>query len=106
MASIYTIKQHDNYPSLVLTLTDQNGPINLSTATTVKLILKSGTTTITGTCNITTPTSGIVTYVWAAGDTSVVGTYDGEVEITWNTGKIETVPNDSYFTITVFPDLG
>lgn len=106
MASIYTIKQHDNYPPLVLTLTDQNGPINLSTATTVKLILKSGTTTITGNTVITTPTSGVVTYNWAAGNTDVVGQYDGEVEITWNTGKVETVPNDSYFSITVMPDLG
>jgi len=106
MATLYTIKQHDNYPPLVLTLTDQNGPINLSTATTVKLILKSGTTSITGNCVITTPTSGIVTYNWGGSDTAVVGTYDGEVEITWNTGKIETVPNDSYFSITVMADLG
>lgn len=34
--------------------------------------------------------------------TAVAGTYKGEVEITWATGKIETVPNDGHFVA----DLG
>ena len=102
----YTIKQNDNYPDLQLTLSDKNGPINLTSATAVKLILKFGTTSVVGAMTKTDAANGVVTYTWAAGSTAVAGTYKGEVEITWATGKIETVPNDGYFEVIIMADLG
>lgn len=102
----FTIKQHDNYPDLVLTLSDQNGPINLTSATGVKLILKFGTTSIIGAMTKTDAANGVVTYTWGEGSTDLAGTYRGEVEITWATGKIETVPNDAYFEVIIMADLG
>jgi hypothetical protein len=43
-----TVKQYDTYPPWVMALTDDEGPIDLSTASTVKFVAKavSGATTI------------------------------------------------------------
>lgn len=103
-----TMKQHDTYPPLTATLTDLNGPINLTTATSVKLILRddADAVTVSGTCTIVSAAAGTVSYTWITGNTDQVGSYKGEFEITWATGKIETVPNDSYFTFAVVADLG
>ncbi len=102
----YTIKQHDNFPDFVATVSDANGLIDLTDATSVKLILKSDAVVIDGIMAIDNAVGGGLSYEWAAGDTDVAGIYDGEIEITWSTGKIETVPNDSYFTVTIVADLG
>jgi hypothetical protein len=102
-----TIKQHDTYPPLDAVLEDQDGPIDLTTATTVKLILKpTSGSSITGTCTVVTPAAGLVSYTWIVGDTAVVTSYQGEFEITWATGKVTTVPNDGYFQVVVMADLG
>jgi len=102
----FTIKQHDTWPALRATLTDQDGPINLTTATAIKLIMKGTAVTVTGNCTVTDAPNGIVTYTWATGDLNTADTYNLEFEITWNTGKVETVPNDSYLTVKVVADLG
>ena len=104
----FTIKQHDTWPALSATLSDQSGLINLTTATTVKLILKtaSGSATITGTCAIDDAVNGEVSYAWVSPDTDTVNSYNGEFEITWSNGKVTTVPNDTYFTVEIKADLG
>lgn len=110
MATTITIKQHDTWPPLVAILSDANGVIDLTTATTVKLLLKSlgaGSTVVSGTCTVDAPpTQGQVTYDWQPADTASVNTFNGEFEITWSNGKITTVPNDSYFTVEIKADLG
>lgn len=104
----FTLKQHDTWPPLDATLEDAAGPINLTTAASVKLILKtpSGSTTITGTCSIVSAVAGTVRYLWQTSDTASVNTFNAEFEITWNDGKIETVPNSGYFEVSVVADLG
>ena len=104
MADI-TFKQHDNWPPLDAVLSDADGPMNISGAT-VKLILVGKTVTITGNCSLVSETGGQVRYTWANGDLAVAGDYNGEFEITFPTGKIETVPNAGYFTLTIKEDLG
>lgn len=104
----FTLKQHDTWPPLDAALVDANGPINLTTAASVKLILKtaSGSTQIIGTCSIVSAVAGTVRYLWQTSDTASVNTFNAEFEITWNDGKIETVPNSGYFEVAVVADLG
>ena len=101
-----TVKQHDTWPPVRATLSDASGPIDLTGATQIKLILKGATVTITGNCTVVSAPAGTVSYTWAAGDTAVAGDYQGEFEITWPGGKVETVPNDSYLAVTIKADLG
>lgn len=101
----FTIKQNDTWPPLVAILSNQDGPIDLTTAAQVKMYLRGTTVTINGTCSITNAAAGEVTYTWAVGDLAVNGNYDGEFEITWASGKKETVPNDGYFSFTILDDL-
>jgi hypothetical protein len=107
----FTIKRNDRLPKLRATLQQGSpaAPIDLTTASSVKAIFKEvggAATTFSGTCTLITPSSGIVEYAWASGDTAVSGTYQGEFEIDWGAGLKETVPNDSYFTLTIVDDLG
>lgn len=101
-----TIKQHDTYPPLTAALKTSGVAIDLTTATAVKVILKGATVTVTGTCTVTGASTGAVSYQWVTGDTAVADTYNGEFEVTWSDGKIETIPNDSYFTVVIKADLG
>jgi hypothetical protein len=66
----------------------------------------SGTNKINAAVTLTTPASGIITYEWAAGDTDTVGTYNGEFQITYTSGKMLTVPTVGYKSIEVIADLG
>lgn len=103
----FSLKQDDTWPAINATLSDANGPINLTTATTVKILLKptGGGTLIQGTCTIVNAAAGTVRYQWVTGDTVAAGTYNGEFEITWADGKIGTVPNEGYFTVEIIADL-
>lgn len=108
-----TLKAHDTWPPVRFTLSDANGPVDLSTATTVKMILKgtanTGAVTITGTCvpdPDQTANKGKGSYTWATGDTDNPDTYNAEFEVTWGDGTIETFPNDGYKTVLIEEDLG
>ncbi len=102
----FTIKRGDRRPILEATLSDESGPINLTSAVSVTLLLKSGLTTVSGVCAIVSAAAGTVSYTWGATDTLIVGEYDAEFEILWSTGIVETVPNDSYFSVSFVQDLG
>ena len=45
-------------------------------------------------------------YVWQTGDTDTAGTFQGEFEVTYTSGEIETFPNDGYIGIEVLADIG
>jgi hypothetical protein len=106
----YVVKRHDTFPALKATLSDENGPINLTSATRVKFIAASTTTStplvIEGECTIEEATGGVVAYPWAVGDLATAGTYNVEFQITWAGGGIESVPNTGYKTMLVEVDLG
>lgn len=107
-----TIKQHDLFPVLEVTLTDELGLVDLTAATAVKFLakLQAGATTIVGTmtkaANQTTTGKGKATYQWVSPDTSVIGVYDVEFELTWPSSLPETFPHDSYKTLEIKADLG
>src|ERR1700733_8450843 len=92
-----TIKQGDTWPPLAAILSDANGPIDLSTATTIEIWMKgiSGTV-VSGLCTPVDAAAGSIIYSWGPTDTAVPDTYNVEFEITWSGGGEETVPNDSY----------
>src|SRR5690242_16797404 len=102
------IKRGDTRPKLVRNLQQTVdgvvSNIDLTMATSVRLILKAQTGSATGggACTITDAVNGEVTYTWASADTATVTLWNAEWEITWNDSGIETVPSDSYITIQVY----
>lgn len=100
-------KQHDLWPPLVATLTDDDGPIDLTNADHVTVFWRGTAGSGDGRCTVDgDPTTGIVTYQWIAGDTDNPGSYDVEYEIMWPSTRPETVPNSGYRSIVIEPDLG
>jgi hypothetical protein len=93
-----TIKAGDTFPPITLTLSDEAGPINLTTAVEVTLRAKSSTHAITGTCSIVTAASGVVAYSPTTEETANPGTYEMECLIDWgeSSGKdrYQTAPSD------------
>ena len=87
------IVQNDTRPPLEFTLTQDGAPVNL-TGCTVRFYMKdavSGSTKISGaTCTVTDAANGKCRYDWTGTDTNTVGTYLGEVEVTFGDGKIQT----------------
>ena len=111
----FTIKQHDTAPSYVIDLADNYGlqdeaPIDLTTATSITFLMReagtAGAPKVSAAMTVVgAATAGRVQHDWSAGDTDTVGSFDVEFEIEWSDGTIETVPNDSYLTVTVVDDL-
>ena len=110
MGSTFTIKQGDILPKLRATLKDGTGAvIDLTLATSVRLIVKNyaGQEVVNANTTIVSPpTSGIVEYAWITANTATAGSFRGEFEINFSTGQVQTVPNDSYITIQIIPQLG
>lgn len=55
---------------------------------------------------MTDEVQGIGDYRWAAGDTDVEGNYEYEFEITWPNAEPQTIPQDSFFALTIIADAG
>lgn len=99
----------DNLPELTFTLKDKSSAasgytldpdnnvtwsaINISGGT-VKLRLRElGSTTVksTITCTITDAANGVVTTIFPDGVLDTAGTFEGEIEITFSNGRVQTV---------------
>lgn len=114
-ASPPTWKRGDTYPPYAATLQQAGGAsvLPLTAASQVELIAKNtGASTtsptsvlIRGIMSIASPALGYVTYSWGASDLILSDVYNVEYEISWSAGGTENVPNDSYDTFAVFPDL-
>lgn len=108
MAADFVIKSFDRLPSIQATLSSAGGPINLTTATAVRFIMRpaaGGAVKVNAPAVIVTPASGVVRYDWAANDTNLAGSYQAEWSVTWADGKQQTVPTTSYHTVDVLADL-
>ena len=107
MMSFY-IKQHDTTPSLRADLKNGNADaIDLIGATVRFHMREIGKTTviIDASANIISEAGGTVQYNWVTGDTSDIGSYQAEFEVTYPAGGIETFPNDGYIRIEVIDDI-
>jgi hypothetical protein len=104
-----TIKRGDTWPPLRGLASDEDGPINMTTADSVTLLAKSGATLISGTVVPLAAPDGDGfnwSYTWGAADTNIVGEYSVELEIDWGGGQYETIPNDGVETLTIIQDQG
>lgn len=105
--STTTRKKGDTTPALKITCTDTatGDPVNLSTASSVRVIAtRNGTNILDAT---TTGTSaGVVTQPLTAALTSTNGAVMVEVEVTWPDGTKQTFPTVGQLCLMVVPDLG
>ena len=109
MAVDFTIKQHDQLPELVATLTDALSDVVNVTGATVRFIMTNKATTIKVLdvpATVVDAPAGIVKYTWQDGDTDVAATYNAEFEVKFSDGRVESFPNSKYIAIKVFADLG
>lgn len=90
--------QGDTRPALICTLTDENtnAPISIVGATVVLKFREVGSDTLKATIpgSITNGAQGQVAFYWASVPTSLdgePGDYEGEIEITFSDGQIQTV---------------
>ena len=103
------LKQHDRRPFFLAVLKGDGLPVDLTQATSARLIATlegASTPAITGVLTFVVPrSSGQVSYAWQTNDTSTVGSYRAEVEVTWSDGTLQTFPNAGYIPLTILPDL-
>lgn len=106
----YLMKRNDRMPSLETTLYNGSVPLDLTAATAVKMIARSAgaaSPKVDAAMTVVAPaTSGVVRYDWGLTDTDTAGTYRLEFEVTWNTGKKQTIPNYGYDELVIAEDLG
>jgi len=103
----FSIKQNDTSPSLQAILKDAAlNPINLVGAN-VRLHMKSADNIlkIDELMIIVDGLEGLVQYDWQVGDTSTVGTYYVEFEVTYSDGSIETFPNVGSLSLVITREL-
>lgn len=102
----FTIKRNDRRPRYRVNLTTDGTPADLSAATSVKFLMKQGSTLkVSQPATIVDPLTGLVEYAWAAGDTDTPGEYNVEFEVSWGL-ETQTFPSVGYFTCTIESDLG
>ena len=98
-----TIPAGDTFPPLKVSVADEAGLVDLTTATSVELAARSGVNTINGTMTVIDPPEtvdidGVATqvnarYDFTAGDTDTTGSFTIRVKVTWSAGEIEHFPN-------------
>lgn len=105
----FTIKQHDQTPSLVLTLTDYTGaPLDIEDwddAAFTLCTLVPRTIIIDRAPADIDVVEGTLTYVWQIGDTDVVGAFEAEFDVLDADGRRRSFPADGHIRVQVLDDL-
>lgn len=108
------MSQYDTRPYLEATLSDVNGPVDLTTATSVRLVVESSGAVETVNQSSTAPaqlvtilssTGGQVRYKWQAADLNTPGNYGLEWQVTFTDGTKARFPNSRHLSMTVKPAL-
>jgi hypothetical protein len=105
----FYIKQNDTRPELdVFLRDDKDRSINI-TGSIIKFNLRntSDNTTKINAGSVTTvsSTAGRVKYSFTTSDTDTSGNFDGEFQVTFVGGQVETFPNDGYIKVIITDDV-
>lgn len=104
----FSIKAHDQLPSIQAALSDSKGPVDLTDAISVRFIMRlangNGQIKVNSPGVIVDKTGGIVRYDWGVSDTDAPGVYNGEWAVQWPGGP-QTFPTLTYHQIAVLADL-
>ena len=106
----FYIKQNDTAPALRAQLKDGDGDGVTLTDATVRFHMRpigAASTVVDASADVVVSAvaTGLVQYDWDAADTATVGIYQGEFEVTYSDGTIETFPNNGYITVEVTDDI-
>lgn len=108
---VFSIKQHDLLPEMVITLLDNDAAVDLTNAVSARLLMRNLVAGLKVDAPVSildqsvTANKGRVVYTWTGTDTDTVGVFKAEVEVIWPGPKPQTFPGDSYFQIKVVNDL-
>ena len=106
----FYIKANDTASFLTRDLKDAFGaPVNVTGASVVfsMRVKPAGALKVTRqACAIVTAGTGRVRYEWTAANTNTADEYEGEFQVTYANGKIQTFPNDGHIPIVVTDDIG
>lgn len=95
MSDKILLVQGDTRPALVCTLTDDTtgNPINISGASVVLRFREVGSTTAKANINgtVTDGANGVVEFQWTNTALDTAGNFEGEIEITFGSGAVQTV---------------
>jgi glutamine phosphoribosylpyrophosphate amidotransferase len=96
MAEKIKLVQGDNAPDLYVTLVNSstNTKLNVSTASVVMKFREQYGTELKAEITGTKPnggSDGVVSFTWPDGALDTAGNFEGEIEITYQDGKIQTI---------------
>lgn len=106
----HRIKRNDTLPTIVFTVTDENGEALDLTGCGAVFLMYTDDTVRTEVVNedavITSPeTDGVVAYGWSGDDTATAGEFLAEVSITFPDGGVMTFPQEGFVHVTIAADL-
>jgi len=108
-APVFFIKQNDTTPALEAFLQDGRGrAVSLTGATVVfhmRLASDLSAKITDGTTSVVKATKGQVKFDFSASNTDTPGIYQGEFQVTFSNGDIETFPNDDYIKVIMVDDV-
>ena len=105
----FYIKQNDTRPELdVFLRDDKDRPINI-TGATVKFNMRASSDNSVkidnGSVTTGSSTAGRGKYSFTTSYTDTAGNFDGEFEVTFVGGHVETFPNDGYIKVIITDDV-
>jgi hypothetical protein len=105
----FIIKRGDTLPSLAATLTDENGPVDL-TGKTVRFVMRprkcpgvsqSVTPTVNRAAVVTIAVDGDVRYDWQEADTAAEGAYEAEFKVIDSINRVSTYPDRGFIPVVI-----
>lgn len=101
----FVIKRGDLLPSMPVTLTDNDVPVNLSTATAIQVVgIRHGIKIIDFTYGSPGPANGLLTIQWPNNSTLLLGLILFEFVVTWPGAKPQTFPEEGFVRARVSVD--
>ena len=104
----FTIKRGDTAPALRATLQRSDGePVDLSKVDSVEFSLEDGLRgqlirdDLSGGVSIINASEGLVQYSWEPGDTETIGQKRAEFTLEFQSGEVETFPNNGFIIISI-----